>query len=1244
MAYEATCPYFVVGGTLTGNAASYVERRADTELLAALQAGEYCYVLDTRQVGKSSLIVRAAQRLHAAGRLTTFLDLSTFGDAPTEEQWYGKLLADLVRALDMEDEADAFWEANTRYSGGQRWFLAMRDLVLPALRAPLIVFVDEIEAVRKLPFTSDGFFAMIRALYNLRATEPASERLTFCLAGVATPADLIRDAHTTPFNIGRRIALRDFNPNEMNPLAEGLCGSLDQQREQIQSIGRWTSGHPYLTQRFCQAVAEQRRPLTRQEIDALCGDVFLHKQAQSEEANLHFVRRQLLDDSEPTDLLMRYYGLLSGKRIEVGSVDTLTDRLLLSGIAVIDPDQETPCLKVRNCIYARVFDRRWVRANLPDAEHRRQRQALQLGYLRASVIWAALAASLLFALARQYEVSRQQAHIDRLDSTLNITTGELNRKRAEAKQADVQLRKGREEIASQQKEQQRLKEKNDAQSLRLRKTEKDQLKAYARIREAEHNAITIESKSKAREEDSESRRQSDLALMGSGISGQEFEALEHGLNAITSASKRDRTPTAEAVQGLAQAAAAGVYRLLRLNAEFRLETATFSPDGKYVVTAGWSRDLIIWDTDKGEIRARVPVLVGGVSPPKVWAVDFSNDGRYLAAIGNDRNVHIWEFATLFAPNPHPLWLLPCGNQQVSKAAACFSYSGHYLAASGHDNGSYNALIWKMPPGASVSSPTQIAVLKHAGEIESLDFNDKKAGSEERFVAVAGNGNPSVRIFDFLSREEVYPSDPLKASTTVPAKVGNAHHALFACWNDSLYSAGDDGTIQAWGWNKALGDHPAAEGLYKTYLGHEGTVSSLAVCGDGVLMASTGLKDYRVNIWYREYSAHPLYTLTSHTAEVTSVRFSNDYHHLVTASYDKTAEIWLLASPLYCGAASSLNFLAMAPDGSTIAAPSAVGGSAGRALLWQTEWKGIGKNDADRWPWNIIGQTTETQFPGSVYHAAYSPNGKQLATGGEHGDIRIWPLLAKGRMAGPYVPLKGQTDDKVNCVAFSPDGGSLLSASDNHIASLWDLRTGKGKPIFWHPDKVYSCAFSPDSKQVLTGCADGVTRLFDLAGHLLRTMQLPDPRGWAAQNYPWSVTFSPNGKWLLTGDSDGSAYLWDRESGKRLATLPYQHGQVFSAQFSRDGGRVITVGNGGYAEIWNISEALEANQKGKPAIPWFSVRSNSAPLYGGQFSPDGQYIFVAGKDCMARRYPATIAALVREAQDIRRLGGQPVPMP
>ena len=163
-------------------------------------------------------MVRTAARLREHKVSVAVLDLTGLGQNLNAEQWYNGLSERIGRQLDLEDEVEDCWDNNRTLGALQRWMHVLSDVVLPNCAGPVVIFVDEIDSVRSLPFSTDEFFAGIRALYNRRSSEPELNRLTFCLLGVASPSDLIRDTRTTPFNVGRRIELSDFSLREAEPL------------------------------------------------------------------------------------------------------------------------------------------------------------------------------------------------------------------------------------------------------------------------------------------------------------------------------------------------------------------------------------------------------------------------------------------------------------------------------------------------------------------------------------------------------------------------------------------------------------------------------------------------------------------------------------------------------------------------------------------------------------------------------------------------------------------------------------------------------------------------------------------------------------------------------------------------------------------------------------------------------------------------------------------------------------------
>src|SRR5262249_53721553 len=190
------------------------------------------------------------------------------------------------------------WNSQPLLSPVQRWLRILREIILPRYPGSLVIFVDEVDYVLNLAFPMDEFFAAIRECYNLRAEDAEMRRLTFCLVGVATPSDLIRNKLTTPFNIGQRIELHDFTPAEAEPLACGLRSEGKLSPSLLKRVLYWTGGHPFLTQRLCRAIADDPAVDDNGGVDRLCNELFFTSRAQDDDHNLSFVRERLLCETK----------------------------------------------------------------------------------------------------------------------------------------------------------------------------------------------------------------------------------------------------------------------------------------------------------------------------------------------------------------------------------------------------------------------------------------------------------------------------------------------------------------------------------------------------------------------------------------------------------------------------------------------------------------------------------------------------------------------------------------------------------------------------------------------------------------------------------------------------------------------------------------------------------------------------------------------------------------------------------
>ena len=219
--------------------------------------------------------------------------------------------------------------------------------------------------------------------------------------------------------------------------------------------------------------------------------------------------------------------------------------------------------------------------------------------------------------------------------------------------------------------------------------------------------------------------------------------------------------------------------------------------------------------------------------------------------------------------------------------------------------------------------------------------------------------------------------------------------------------------------------------------------------------------------------------------------------------------------------------------------------------------------------------------------AFSPDGKTVLTGSDDGTARLWSA-ADGTPIGQ--PLKHQ--GAVVAVAFSPDGKTILTGGADGTARLWSAADGTpiGRPLK-HQGAVKAVAFSPDGKAVLTGGDDGTARLWDAADGTPIGQPLRHQRARRA------VAFSPDGKTVLTGSDDGTARLWNAADGTPIGRPLRHRGPVMAVAFSPDGKAVLTGSDDGTARLWN---AADGTPIGRPLKHPGLVRAVA-------FSPDGKAV-------------------------------------
>jgi WD40 repeat protein len=248
----------------------------------------------------------------------------------------------------------------------------------------------------------------------------------------------------------------------------------------------------------------------------------------------------------------------------------------------------------------------------------------------------------------------------------------------------------------------------------------------------------------------------------------------------------------------------------------------------------------------------------------------------------------------------------------------------------------------------------------------------------------------------------------------------------------------------------------------------------------------------------------------------------------------------------------------------------------------------------------------------VVSAAYSPDGTTIVTASHDQTAYIWDASTGNDLR----PLIGQTG-AVTSAVYSPDGTTIVTASHDQTARIWDAGTGEElRRLTGHTGVVTSAVYCPDGKSIVTASHDQTARIWD-AGTGRELRRLTGHTHWVV-----SAAYSPDGKSIVTASHDQTARIWDAGTGQELRRLTGHTGAVTSAAYSPDGTTIVTASYDKTACIWDGSTGQELRR----------LAGHTGAVTSAAYSPDGKTIVTASHDQTVRIWDASTA------KELRRLTG------
>lgn len=330
----------------------YVRREADRQVFQNIQSmGRPGYVLVSRQMGKTNLLIQTKRELESANQIFAYIDLSN--KLPTSKDCFRNIIDSTLAthsAILSGARAEILQSRERPNVVPSKEFEAEILTILNLFTGKIIIILDEIDALIDTAY-SDEIFAQIRSVYFNRVNYRAFERLTFMLSGVAEPSTLIKDRTKSPFNIGEKIYLNDFAVGEFKEFL--TKSNLDLGQEVEDRIYYWVSGHPRMTWDVCSALEDlliADCTISTDSVDNIIRELYL---SRFDVPPIDHIRDLVRSDKA---ILRSIKQINRDPKLRL--TDLIKKKLYLSGI--IESDSSHSELKIKNRVIEASLSNEWL--------------------------------------------------------------------------------------------------------------------------------------------------------------------------------------------------------------------------------------------------------------------------------------------------------------------------------------------------------------------------------------------------------------------------------------------------------------------------------------------------------------------------------------------------------------------------------------------------------------------------------------------------------------------------------------------------------------------------------------------------------------------------------------------------------------------------------------------------------------------------------------------------------------------